>query len=116
MTAAHYSLYETFKILDADDDDILSKQDFIDYLPSLGVHLDSQKAEKFLKLIDSNRDGRIDYAEFRGVFERELEIPNQPSADWRDDIFARIAEHSEALASFDQHGHINKSDFLNALL
>lgn len=124
----NYTLYDVFTIFDRDGDGEVSRKDLMDSFNNFGLGLTVQQIEKVLKLIDTNRDGQIEFSEFSKVFERELELkPHEKKAlslDWKDELFAKINDAikkygldlNEAFSSFDENrdGRISKGEFTQA--
>ena len=120
-----YSLEEVFQIFDRDSDGQISRQDLMDSFNNFGLGLSVVQIEKILKLIDSNKDGAIEFSEFNRVFERELNIKKEKpgiNLNWKDELFNKInnarktygLDLSEAFASFDKNhdGRISKNEFV----
>lgn len=119
-----YSLHEVFQIFDRDNDGEISRQDLLDSFNNFGLGLSVAQIEKIMKLIDSNKDGAIEFSEFNRVFERELDLKKDRKGfnlDWKDELFNKInnavktygMDLSEAFSSFDKNhdGRISKSEF-----
>lgn len=119
-----YSLLEVFQIFDRDNDGEISRQDLMDSFNNFGLGLNVAQIEKILKMIDSNKDGAIEFKEFSRVFERELDLKSEKksfSLNWKDELFTKISsaiktyglDLSEAFASFDKNhdGRISRSEF-----
>lgn len=125
ITKLGYSLHEVFQIFDRDSDGLINRQDLMDSFNNFGLGLTVVQIEKILKLIDSNKDGSIEFKEFEKVFERELDLKKYGKKnlklDWKDELFSKISnavktyglDMSEAFASFDKNhdGRISKSEF-----
>ena len=120
-----YSLLEVFQIFDRDGDGEINRQDLMDSFNNFGLGLSVAQIEKILKLIDTNKDGAIEFSEFSRVFERELDLKHEKkeiSLDWKDSLFSKIntaiktygLDISEAFYSFDKNhdGRISKDEFI----
>ena len=119
----NYTLYDVFTIFDRDGDGKISRQDLIDSFHNFGLGISTKQVENFLRLIDTDRDGLIEYPEFKRVFEREIEIQSKEGLkiDWKDELISKVNEAmrangitiNEAFSAFDsdKDGKISKSEF-----
>lgn len=61
---------ETFKYFDKDKDGKLSKQDFKACVCSLGEDIDDKEVEKVFAVVDTDKDGFVEFNEFLGYMRR----------------------------------------------
>ena len=124
MKKLGYSLQEVFQIFDRDGDGQIGRQELMDSFNNFGLGLTVAQIEKIVKMIDSNKDGAIEFPEFSRVFDRELNLKKENKGfvlNWKDELFGKInnalktygLDLSEAFASFDKNhdGRISKSEF-----
>ncbi|CAG9327185.1 unnamed protein product [Blepharisma stoltei] len=121
----NYTLYDVFCIFDRDGDGQITRKELLDSFTNFDLGLTVNQIEKVMKLIDTNKDGLIEFSEFSKVFERELELKPQEkkamSADWKDELIARINDTLrkvgmdlyQAFSAFDTNhdGRINRGEF-----
>jgi calmodulin len=60
-------LRETFRVFDRDNDGFITPQELRPLLISLGLDSSSQVIRSMITEADRNRDGKIDFAEFRAL-------------------------------------------------
>ena len=59
---------------DADLDHLLSKLEFNNFLHWLLPHLENKEKEKMFEMFDDNRDGYIEYQEFKRHFHEAMKF------------------------------------------
>ncbi|KAH9256506.1 hypothetical protein BASA81_005421 [Batrachochytrium salamandrivorans] len=64
LSDVEQEMLESFQVLDADGDGVLSLEELHSLLTTLGDKLSAQECAEILRLADTNGDGRIDYKEF----------------------------------------------------
>lgn len=64
LSDGEQEMLESFQVLDADGDGVLSLEELHSLLTTLGDKLSPRECEEILRLADTNGDGRIDYKEF----------------------------------------------------
>ena len=70
MSAPDLFLTEAFAKADSDEDGKLSHNELKDLLCSLGLEEDEQKLDDFVRAVDTDGDGTIDFAEFQFIVDK----------------------------------------------
>ena len=70
MSAPELFLTEAFAKADSDEDGKLSHNELKELLRSLGLVEDEQKLDEFVRAVDTDGDGTIDFAEFQFIVDK----------------------------------------------
>ncbi|KAH3774328.1 neo-calmodulin-like [Dreissena polymorpha] len=60
-------LHEVFDIFDLNSDGFISAEELFEMLQKLGEHITRSEADKMINEADINRDGKVDYKEFKAI-------------------------------------------------
>lgn len=98
VTKANLTLDQAFKVFDRDQDKLISFDDIVNSLTSLGIKVEPAVVGELFRIADVTGDGKIDYSEFIYIFKKynkvSYERAEDTQLDWKFDVMARLEKVS----------------------
>lgn len=98
MAKANLTLDQAFKVFDRDQDKLISFDDIVNSLTSLGIKVEPAVVGELFRIADVTGDGKIDYSEFIYIFKKynkvSYERAEDTQLDWKFDVMARLEKVS----------------------
>jgi len=98
ITKANLTLDQAFKVFDRDSDKLISFDDIVNSLTSLGIKVEPAVVGELFRIADVTGDGKIDYSEFIYIFKKynkvSYERAEDTQLDWKFDVMARLEKVS----------------------